>query len=109
MAASPIPVLLIVVATLTFQAMLFGSELAEKSFPTLEEPEAGDCDGFLDGFACGVDYVVNFISVVFGVVAFFFNLVTFNVPGAPWFVRLLVGGAIGGSIVWSVATLFRGN
>lgn len=109
MAASPIPVLLIIVGTLVFQGMLFGSELAEKSFPTLEKPEAGDCEGLIDGFVCGVNYVVDFFRVLFGVIAFFFNLITFNVPGAPWFVRAFLGAAMGCAILWSVVTLFRGN
>lgn len=105
--AGPIVVLAIVVLTLIFEGMLYGSELAEQSFPTLDEPEEEDCSGFLDGFACGVRAAWNFIRMLFGVVAFFYNLVTFNVPGAPWFVRVFVGAIFGGSILWTLAVFIR--
>lgn len=114
-AVSPLPVLIIVVGVLVFQALLFGGELAEKSFPTIknEEGTTEDCDSVFGDFGCGVRNVLqsiwNFFRVIGGVIAFFFNLVTFNVPGAPWFVRLVVGSFIGSALVWSVAGLFRGN
>lgn len=95
-------VLAIVLLTVTFEGMIFGQELAERSFPTYEEPQSSGFFGVLDA-------LLAIVKVIWGAVVFFFNLITFNVPGAPWWVRLPVGGLIGGGFVWSVATLIRGG
>lgn len=124
--SSPIPVLMIIVATLAFEGLLFGTDLAAASFPTIESPsfDIQDCqDGTipffsqLDDIACVIGsaflFAAKFLQAIFltlfGVVVFLFNLISFNVPGAPWYVRLVVGSAFGGAIMWAVAGLFRGN
>lgn len=102
MAASPVKVLVVAVIVLAFEAMLFGAQLAEQSFPEFEQPDSGGFFGVIEGLLAVVD-------VIWGVVVFIFNLITFNVGGAPWWIRLPVGTVFGGSIVWSIATLIRGN
>lgn len=102
MAASPVPILAIIILTLTFEGLLFGSEIADRSFPSYEEPQSG-------GFWGALDAVVAVVQVIWGAVVFFFNLITFNVPGAPWYIRVPIGAMLGGGLVWSLATLIRGN
>lgn len=112
MALSPLPILAVIVCTLVFEGLVFGDTLAEKSFPEFEEVEetcAEGGDGFFAGIECFVAKVVFFLRVIGGVVAFFFNLITFNVPGAPWFIRAVIGTFMTAGIGWSVATFFRGN
>lgn len=101
MAMNPLPVLAIVTISLVFQGLLFGQEIAERSFPTFEKPEEGAW-GALE--AAG-----NVLLSLWGVVVFLYNLVSFNVPGAPWYARVIVGGITGSAVIWSIATLVRGN
>ena len=115
MASSPLVVLSIVFLTLAFEGLVFGGEIASQSFPKPEEAPAscGEGDDALSRIAnciTSVVYgIVNTAKVIFGVVAFLFNLITFNVPGAPAYIRFPVGGIIVVGIVWSVAGLIRGN
>jgi hypothetical protein len=112
MAMNPLPIIAIITATLVFQALIFGEEYAEQSFPNYEEftsaCDDGD-DGFFSGIYCIFQQVGYFFRVIVGVVLFLFNLISFNVPGAPWFIRVIVSGILGGGIFWATATLFRGN
>jgi hypothetical protein len=115
MGTSPVIALTIVMLTLTFEGLLFGEELAEKSFPDLIDPahESQDCDGFFDGFVCAIEtvlsYIGNFFIILFGAIVFIINAITFNVAGAPWFVRVPMGTLMGTMILWPAVTLFRGN
>lgn len=102
MGSTAMTVLSVVILTLTFEGLLFGEALAQQSFPTFTEPSSGGFFGVLDA-------LLAIVQAVWGAVLFFFNLVTFNVPGAPWWIRLPVGGLLGGGLVWSVATLVRGG
>jgi len=85
------------VTVLVFQAVLFGAEYAEAAFPEFEQPE-----GVLD-------IIQQVLSAIWGVVEFVFSLVTFNVPGAPFWIRVPIATYFGGTIVWSVASLVRGG
>jgi hypothetical protein len=110
MAQSPIAVLVIIVSTLVFVAMIEGDQLAESLFPNVAEATpACSGDSFFDGIFCFFEFVVLVFQVVGAAIAFFFNLITFNIDGAPWFVRVLVGTLLGTGILWSCITLFRGN
>lgn len=114
LASNPIPVLAIVLLTLAFEGLLFGNQLAGASFPASSTVDFGGCSGSgLDYIGCVIgntfSFIINVFKIIFGVVAFFFNLVSFNVPGAPWFVRLFLGGVMGGALLWSIAGLFRGD
>lgn len=103
MAPSPVPVLAVIILTISFQALLFGDELAERSFPSFEEPE--ETGGFFGAF----DVIAAILKTIWGVVVFFTNLLTFNVPGAPTFIRVIVGSIMGGGLIWSIATLIKGT
>lgn len=102
MAKSPALVLAIVLSTMVFMTLLFGEEIAEKSFPTFEQPSSG-------GFFGALDAILAILQGIWGVIVFFFNLLTFNIPGAPWYVRVVAGGLLGGGLLWSIAELFRGT
>ncbi len=97
MASSPIPVLAIIALTLMFEALLFGDELAEQALPEFEQP-----DGILDA-------LIGIVESVWGMVVFLANLLTFNIPGAPFWVRIPLATITGGALVWAIATLIRGN
>lgn len=102
--ASPVPHLLVMTVVLVLQGAIFGAQLAEESFPEFEQPDSGG--GFFGG---ALDILGAIISAIWGVVTFVFNLVTFNVPGAPWFIRVPVATYFGGTIVWTIASLVRGG
>lgn len=99
---NPLPILLIIIMTLTFQGLLFGAEIADRVFPTFREPTSGGFFGVLDA-------IIAVVQAVWGVVLFFFSLLFFDVPGAPWWVRVPVGAALTGGLIWSIATLIRGG
>lgn len=102
MGTSPLVILAIIALTLVFEGLLFGSEIEDFQLPQFEEPKSG-------GFFAVLDALLSIVQVIWGVVLFFFNLVTFNVPGAPWYIRVPVGTMLTGGLVWSIATLIRGN
>ena len=102
MAPSPIPVFVPVLALLAFMGLLFGEEIGEEGFPSYERPDSGGLLGV-------VEAVGGVLQMIWDVIVFFFNLVTVNIPGTPWFIRLIVGSIIGGTLTWSIATLIRGN
>lgn len=114
MGVGPVGVLLVVVATLGFEGLLFGSQIADQSFPQLLPMAFSSCTGSgLGLIGCWIGsalaFVANVFLTIFGAAVFLFNLISFNVPGAPWFVRALVGTGIGGALIWSIASLFRGG
>lgn len=116
MASSPLVVLAIVSLTLTFEAMIAGSEIAAASFPEFEALDDGTCDEGVqceDGFFAGLkrigNYIGNFFQIIWGVLVFFTKLMTFDVGGTPWPIRVPLSTLLIGSTVWSLATLFRGN
>lgn len=102
MGNTALSVLAVILLTLTFEGLLFGEQIAERSFDGFSEPRSG-------GLLGGLDAILAVVQGVWGVVVFFANLITFNVPGAPWYVRLPVAGILGGGLVWSIAVLFRGG
>lgn len=126
MSSSPVVVGMIAVLGMVFQGLLYGNELVERSF-TIEQfeydttdPPSCSHEGALDQIACFFGNVArtvgnafravgNFFRVIIGVGALFLNFVTFNVPGAPWFIRVPVGFFFGGSMVWAIAGLVRGG
>lgn len=115
MAASPIILTFVVVSSFIFQFALFGEEYASDSFGAFGELSEG-CDlsdnplvAFFDGIKCAIDKVIDFFKILGGVIVFFFKLATFDIPGAPWYVRAILTATVTGGFLWSMATLFRGN
>lgn len=102
MAESPIVPLSLIGLSLAFMGLLYGSELAQDAFPTFEQPSSGGWIGALDA-------LLAVVQGVWGVIVWLGRAITFDVPGAPWYIRLAVGTYFGGAIVWAIATLFRGN
>lgn len=102
MAPSPLPLAIIIIGTLVFEAMLYGGAVAEAAFPTFEQPSSG-------GFFGALDALLAVVQGVWGVVEFIWGLVTFNVPGAPIEARVIVGGIFGIGIIVFIAMLIRGN
>lgn len=110
---NPIPVLIIVFLTLGFETLLLGDDVNQSVAPyqihidTTRE----DC-GNLD-VGCGL---MNFARPVLGGIAVIVNgiifvggLATFNVPGAPDWLRATFGTLVSFSLIWSIITLLRGT
>lgn len=110
---NPIPFLFIIVGTLTFTALIYGNELAAQSYPEMRDVNFSECDGgALETMACLFKNVFltigNAFAFIFGSIAFLWNLVSFNIPGAPTFIRFFLGSTLGFGLVWSIVVLTRG-
>lgn len=119
-AASPLVVVVIALSTMGFEALVFGEELAASSFPDFLPVNFDECDDSGSGFFSFDDRIgcffanvghaiANFFIFLYGAGVFFWNVVSFNVGGAPWFVRLVVGSIFGGTVLWALVGVFRGN
>lgn len=124
---NPMPVLAIIVLTLAFEGLVYGAGIAQSSFPESTQVSFGGCSfepgggiPFLSDVGEAVGYigcllgnafnlVVNVFKVILGTVIFLYNLISFNIPGAPGFVRLIMGSLLGGGILLTVVAIFRGN
>lgn len=102
-------ILFVVISTLAFEGLLFGSEIAADTFGDIVSPEEQDCSGFLDGVACVFTFIFDVFETIFAGIVFLFRLITFDVPGAPWWVKVPVAGLLGGGIILVVIQVFRGN
>lgn len=120
----------IVILTVAFQGLFYGSSLVQSSYPPLRSVDFGSCSdqqswasgvpiigAISDGTKTIACWVGNFFLIIgnvfvflYGTVVFIINVMTFNVPGAPTFIRFLIGGILGGSLLFVVATsLIRGS
>lgn len=117
---APVSILLIAVSVIGFQSLMFGTSLVESSvIASIEYTECtadDDVNRIGDAFKNIACYIGNFFKflgnvslVIASVVRFFFNALTFNIPGAPIVVRIIVGTAFIGSIGWAIAGLSRGT
>lgn len=114
---SPISLLLIATLVIGFEAIVYGSDLVQNSIVTgvdYQTCTAGSGFGAEIGWiACNVanffTFIINVFLVVFSVIRFFFNALTFNVPDAPFYIRVLVGTFFIGGIGWAIASLLRGT
>ena len=93
---------MIAIITYSGMGLMYGTEIAERSFPSFEEPQTTGIFGTLGGVGAA-------LQTAWGAIVFIWNFVTFNVPGAEWWVRAPLSVIFGGSITWSIATLARGN
>lgn len=108
--------LTVVMLTFAFQGLLFGNDLYEQSYPDFKPVDFGDCSGVgaLEAIGC-VSYntfllVINSVLFIYGTVVLAFNLISFNVPGAPAFARFLIAGIVGGGLVIAITiAVFRGG
>lgn len=105
----PLGLLLIVGGMLVFSASLQGTSYLLQSFPPLLQITFNQCvaaghsnipflgpviSGFSDlGCAVysGILFAVNIVLILYGFVVLLWNATTFNVPGAPDFVRAVFG------------------
>lgn len=121
---------------MTFEGLLFGGSIIESSYPEMRNIDFAGCtddatenDGgqgfFKRGFfksitdgtktiGCFVGnfflIIANFFAFLYGTVVLIWSLISFNIPGAPGWVRVMLGTMIGGTVLWVVATgLFRGS
>lgn len=98
----PQAILAVIIMVVAFEGVFFGAEIAERSFPDFDQPQQG-------GFFGALDAILAVLQAVWGAVVFFVNLLTFNIPGAPAYIRYPVGAALTGGLIWSIAGLIRGG
>ncbi|MHB8585237.1 MAG: hypothetical protein ACYDDF_05300 [Thermoplasmatota archaeon] len=121
MSLAPLAILVAVAVTLTFEGLLYGGSLASDlpqlpSFPNFATCPSGggvlDANGPVATIACYLGDTFLLIgafglSVVDGAILVA-DLASFNVPGAPDYVRLLFTFVVGGAILLGVAGMLRG-
>ena len=98
---APAAILIIIALTLTFQFVFLSSDYTEESY-NIDEPSNNSSFDFDEPGPW------NILSAIWNVVTTFVDLLTFNIPGAPLYVRFPVGITITGSLAWSIASLIRG-
>lgn len=103
--------LVVAVGTIAFEAMVFGEDLVESSiFTTIEY---GDCStgDFFDVLGCVVlnffKGLVNTVLIVSSVIRFLFNALTFNIPGAPMAIRIVVSSVFIGGIGFAIVSMVK--
>lgn len=124
MSSAPIVILITATLSIVFTSALYGTELAERSqvFQSLTiSPCVNDQSGnFFSDITHAVGWIgcnllafletiANLFILLGNVIAFFFNALTFNIPGAPTYVRLVVSVIAIGGVGWAIASLFRGT
>lgn len=102
MGVNPVALLAVILLTLTFEGLLFGEEIAERAFPSFEQPTSG-------GFFGALEAILAIVQAVWGGVVFFFELITFDIPGVPWYIRVPVGGILSGGLIYSIILIIRGG
>lgn len=95
---------------MVFQGLYVSAVQGEPDFPTFAASNAV-CAGesFVDAVKCPFYWIIDLFRVILAAGLYFFGLVTFNVPGAPPFLRVVIGSLTGGPTIWAIATLLRGN
>ena len=110
---NPTPILIGVITVITFQAILYGTSVQNPqgqglTFPTAPERYCQSTD-LSCNLARAVDYIVYTFVIIGTTVYAFLSIISFNIPGAPIEVRLLVSATIVTAIAWAVAGLVRGG
>lgn len=111
-AKAPFAILLLIGVVFAFELMFLGAQETPGPNQEAYDPGASKFDdinnssdetfGFVSTVAGLVDAIIDFIKTMF-------DLLTFNIPGAPTVVRFPITVGIVGGLAWSIATLFRGN
>lgn len=94
------PILLIIGIYVVMYAVIQSSD--PETFGVDDEPSFGTSFGGVDILGDIIDAVVGFVELMIGAL-------TFNIEGAPFYIRIPVATAIIGGLGWSIATLIRGN
>lgn len=92
-----LPLLAVLSCSLAFEGLVYGQAIAEASFPTLSAPTNP------------LEVLFGVIGIVFGGIVFFLNLLTFNVPDAPTWVRVPFATIFGGGLFFLILGLIRGS
>lgn len=127
MALNPMTILIVIVGTMTFNALFTfttqgPSAFGITTFPTnscvfqggggfLDIQAVGNALGFVGCIGVFIAtavtwFFVGFLGPIFN---FLFSAITFGFPGTPLLVRFILGSTLGFGLVWSIATLLRGN
>lgn len=130
MGASPVKTLVAVTIVLSFQALLVGGNLSEVNvfgdFFTADsdEVELTDCrqaivggpliwigcvGGNLATIALDLTGTIDLAKRAVNAFGIFLGLMTFNIPDAPFWIRLPVSMAVVGSTTWALITVLRGG
>lgn len=102
MAFNPLPIIAVIAVSVAFQALVYGEQLVPEEAPDVEEPDDG-------GFFASLDALLSVIKSIFTVVAFIGQSIVFPFPDAWWPIRFVGGTIQTTGLVWSIATLVRGN
>lgn len=107
---APIALLFVLAVGFVFQAAMVGDEINEISFEIDSPTNQSDEGGFLESFTPdAINMLTAIVGTIWGFVKTFFNFLTFNVPGAPGWIRFIVAMTINGSLAWSIVALIRGG
>lgn len=110
--STPYKVLMLIAIVLTFEAVFLSSDLIQNSADAPDNPER-DYDINDPKNNSTFDFnedpgVFGPLDAVWSAVSTFFGLLTFNVPGAPGWIRATVTTGLIGGLAWSLAALIRG-
>lgn len=123
---NPLPLIVIILGTVIFQVLLFGDTLTDAFTSLPFDASFSDCSftpgviPILSDVTAGVGYigcllatllkfVANTFAFIGNVFKFLYFILTFNIPGAPFLVRFLIGGTYSFAIVWTIVILVRGT
>lgn len=118
MTLAPVSLLIICTSTLALVALVNAQDLAAGSIITsVPQPDCtGDFDGIVGSISLigcrigqGLIFVFNLFLMLASVIAFFYNGLTFNIPGAPFYVRVMFATFFIGGFGWAIASMFRGT
>lgn len=102
MAYNPLPIIAVIAVSVAFQALVYGDQLLAEAAPDIEQPSSG-------GIFAAFDGIVAIVQSIFAVVGFILESIVFPFPDAWWPIRFVGGTIQTTGLVWSIATLVRGN
>jgi len=114
----PIGLIAVIVSLMAFEAILPGGvEAATQGAPSLIPASFASCSAGgpfgLGGITCYIGtilaFIGNFFIAIIGACVIAYNLISVNITGAPWYVRLVVGTVFTLGLGWSIASLLRGG
>lgn len=103
-----IGLLCVILGTFAFEGMVYGDALTEESFGTFGETTSVDCESG-GTFGCVIDFITQVFQGIIGGIAFLFNLLSFNIPDAPIWIRFVLVGVLDGGLVLLIVSILRGN